>query len=202
MSFFEWLDNAGVVVWIRDSPSVFAYPTIISFHTFSMALLVGISCGLALRTLGAASGVPLAPLDRYFRLVWSGFYISVASGIPLLSTDAYNFLTNPVFYVKMGAIFCAVFTVRLLRTAVFAEGALPDRQPIRREGKILAGAVLLLWMVALTAGRVTAYDRFIAWETAGAVIVVSTIMLVVGFVGARMLRGAAAPSRAHVAARP
>ncbi len=191
MSFFDWLDNSSFVVLIRDSPSLLAYPTIIAFHTFSLALLVGMSCGLALRTLGVAADVPLAPLDRYFRLIWSGFFISAASGLPLLTTDAHNFLTNPVFYIKMGAIFSAVFTVRLLRAAVFAEAARPDRTPITKEGKVLAGAVLVLWMVALTAGRVTAYDRFIAWETAGAVIVLLAVVLVVGFAGARVLRGTA-----------
>jgi hypothetical protein len=191
VAFFEWLDNASFVVLIRDSPSVFAYPTIIAFHTFSLALLVGMSCGLALRTLGVAPGIPLAPLDRYFRFIWSGFLISVLSGVPLLSTDALNFLTNPFFYIKMGGIFAAVFTVRLLRAAVFAETASPDRVPIPREGKILAVAVLVLWMIALTAGRVTAYDRFIGWQTAGAVIVLLAAMLIVGFTGARVLRGAA-----------
>jgi hypothetical protein len=197
MSFFEWLDNASLVVWIRDSPSVFAYPTILAFHTFSLALLVGMSSGLALRTLGMARGIPLAALDRYFVFIRTGFYVSIASGLPLLATDAYTFLTNPVFYVKMGSIFGAVFTVRLLRTAVFSAQAQPDLRPIRAEGKVLAGAVLLLWMVALTAGRVTAYDRFIAWQTAGAVMVVSITMLVVGVVGARMFRGTPAPAPAH-----
>ncbi len=191
MSFFDWLDNSSFVVLIRDSPSVFAYPTIIAFHTFSLALLVGMSCALALRTLGVAAGVPLAPLDRYFRFIWAGFFISAASGLPLLTTDALNFLTNPVFYIKMGAIFSAVFAVRLLRRAVFADVARPERNVVSAEGKVIAGAVLVLWMVALTAGRVTAYDRFIAWETAGAVIVLLTLILVVGFAGARVLRGTA-----------
>ncbi len=199
MSFFEWLDNASLVAWIRDSPSVFAYPTIIAFHTFSLALLVGMSCGLALRALGAAATVPLAPLDKYFRFIWLGFAISAASGIPLMATDALNFLNNPVFYVKMGAIFAAVFTVRLMRRAVYSAAASPERNVVSAHGKVLSWCVLALWMVALTAGRVTAYDRFIAWETAGAVIVVLAISLVAGLVGARVVRGS---SSAQVQHRP
>lgn len=197
MALLDWLDNAGLVIWIRESTSVFAYPTIIAFHTFSLAMLVGMSCAVALRTLGVAASLPLAPLDRFFRLMWTGFYISAASGVLLLSADARGFLTNPVFYLKMAAVVVAVVAVRVLRTTVFVDAAGPGRSPVRGKGKVVAVAVLVSWLVALTAGRVTAYDRFIARETGGAVLVVAVVMLVAGYVGARAVRrtAAARPAR-------
>lgn len=199
MAFLDWLDNAGFVIWIRESTSVFAYPTILAFHTFSLALLVGMSCAVALRTLGVAASLPLAPLDRFFRLMWIGLYISAVSGVLLLSSDARGFLTNPVFSIKMAAVVVGVLAVRVLRTTVFVEAAGPDRGPVRREGKVVAGVVLVSWLVALTAGRVTAYDRFIAWETAGAVLVLAVVMLAAKFsyAGARVVRGTAAARRAR-----
>jgi hypothetical protein len=196
MAFLDWLDNSGVVIWLRESPSVLAYPTILAFHTFSLALLVGMSCAVALRTLGVAASLPLAPLDRFFRLMWIGLYISVASGVLLLASDARGFLTNPVFYIKMAAVAVAVVAVRVLRTTVFGEAARPDQDLVSRDGRVVARAVLVSWLVALTAGRLTAYDRFIAWETAGAVLVIAIVLLAAGYVGARVVRGPAAPRSA------
>lgn len=191
MSFFEWLDSSSFVVMVRDSPSVLAYPTVLAFHTFSLALLVGVSTGLALRVLGVAPGVPLPALDQYFRLVWAGFFVSVASGLPLLATDALNFLTNPVFYIKLGAVLGAVLTLRALRSAVFTPGAVRHDELAPGNGRLLAATLLLCWLVALTAGRVTAYDGFIMRQTAVALIVVVAVGLAAGFAGARVLRRSA-----------
>ncbi len=200
MSFLDWLDNTSFVIWIRESTSVFAYPTIIAFHTFSLVLLVGLSCAVALRTLGVARDVPLPPLDRFFRLMWIGFWISAVSGVLLLASDVRGFLDNPVFYVKLASIAVGVFMVWMLRRLVFREAAEPGRRPISSAGKTVAAGVLVTWLVALTVGRVLAYDRFIQWQTAGATLVLAIVMLVAGFVGARALRAtpaAAAPRTAR-----
>ncbi len=185
MGFLEFLENNGLAIWLRESPSVLAYPTLLAFHTFGMVVLVGISTGIALRTLGVASGVPLAPLGKFFRIMWRGALISVVSGALLLMLDARIFLTMPAFYIKMLAIGVAVMIMRSLRARVFSDRGGADTWPVSREGKVLAGAVLISWAVAITAGRVTAYAPFIRWQTAVAAVIL-TFVLFGGYFAARL----------------
>ncbi len=51
MGFLEFLETNSLAVWLSQSTSIFAYPTLLAFHTFGMAFLVGISTGIALRML-------------------------------------------------------------------------------------------------------------------------------------------------------
>ncbi len=184
MGFLEFLENNGLSIWLRESPSVLAYPTLLAFHTLGMVILVGISTAIALRMLGLASGVPLAPLGRFFPIMWRGSLISVVSGALLLILDARTFLTMPSFYIKLLAIVVAVMIMRLLRTRVFSDRGGVDIGPVPMEAQVLAGAVLISWGVAITAGRVTAYAPFIGWQTAIAVLIL-TVVLFGGYVAVR-----------------
>jgi hypothetical protein len=185
MGFLEFLENNGLAIWLRESPSVLAYPTLLAFHTFGMVVLVGISTGIALRTLGVAPGVPLAPLGKFFRIMWRGALISVVSGALLLMLDARIFLTMPAFYIKMLAIGVAVMIMRSLRARVFSDQGGAGTWQVPTEGKVLAGAVLISWAVAITAGRVTAYAPFIRWQTAVAAVIL-TFVLFGGYFAARL----------------
>lgn len=186
MGFLEFLENINLAIWLRESPSVLAYPTLLAFHTLGMVILVGISTGLALRTLGFAPGVPLAPLEKFFRIMWFGLAISVVSGALLLMLDARTFLTMPSFYIKLLAIAAAVMFMRSLRTVAFSARGDVDTWSVPREGQVLAGAVLLSWAVGITAGRVTAYAPFIGWQTGVAVVIVAGVLFG-GYIAVRRL---------------
>jgi len=187
MAFLAWLENSSFATWVRDSTSIFAYPTILAFHTFGLAFVVGTSAGIALRTLGFAPGLPLAPLEKFFRVMWLGFWVNASSGVVLLLIDATNFLTMPDFYIKLLAIAGAVASMRWLRATVFGDPASVDTRPVPMKGKILAGTSLTCWAVAVAAGRVTAYDGFIQRETAAAILILTVVLLVAGYIGARLL---------------
>lgn len=186
MGFLEFLENINLAIWLRESPSVLAYPTLLAFHTLGMVILVGISTGLALRTLGFAPGVPLAPLEKFFRIMWFGLAISVVSGALLLMLDARTFLTMPSFYIKLLAIAAAVMFMRSLRTVAFSARGGVDTWSVPRKGQVLAGAVLLSWAVGITAGRVTAYAPFIGWQTGVAVVIVAGVLFG-GYIAVRRL---------------
>ena len=186
MEILEFLENNGLAVWLRESPSVLAYPTLLAFHTFGMAFLVGTSTAIALRLLGFASSVPLAPLRKFFLVMWLGFAISVVSGALLLMLDAKQFLTMPAFYIKMLAIAAALTIMRLLRTRVFSDEAGVDTGPVPRKAPVLAGAVLISWAIAIAAGRVTAYLPFVGWQTAVAVLILTAVLLVGGYIAVRI----------------
>ena len=186
MELLAFLENNGLAIWFRESPSVLGYPTLLAFHTFGMAFLVGTSTAIALRVLGIASAVPLAPLTKFFPLMQVAFAISLVSGALLLMLDLTLFLTMGTFYIKLLAIVAALIFLRLLRARVLSAGAGEGIGSAPREAQILAGAVLISWVVAVTAGRVTAYDPFIGWQTAVAVFILTVVLLVGGYIAVRL----------------
>jgi len=156
MEFLQWLEQTSLSTWVRESPSVWAYPTVLLFHTVGLTLCVGIAAGIDLRILGWAPGVRLAPLERFFPILWTGFWINAATGVVLLMQDATTKLVNPAFYVKMLFIALAIVNVRMVRARVFGDPRI-DQEPLSTNAKALAVVSLLLWLGAVTAGRLLAY---------------------------------------------
>jgi hypothetical protein len=155
MEFLSWIENSAFSVWVRESPSIFAYAGILFLHTLGLAIVVGFSAMIDLRLLGVASDLPIAPLERFFPIMWTGFWINVVSGSILLAQDATTKFTNPIFGIKMVLIALAVADMALLRRVVFRGPQV--EHIVSGQGKLLAVASLLLWFGATTAGRLMAY---------------------------------------------
>lgn len=181
MQLLTAIENSSFPTFIRESPSVLGYPTILAIHTFGMAFLVGPNVAVALRVLGIAPRLPLAPLERYFPLMWVGFWVNAVSGVALTLLTPAKFLALPAFYIKLLAIACAVVNLRLLRSKVFSNSAKLDTRPVPAEGGTLAVASFVLWGVAIVAGKVMEYDTYIQVEAAIAVLVVLAMILVARF---------------------
>jgi hypothetical protein len=154
--FLKDIEESGLSVWIRDSPSVFAYWFILSFHAIGMGLLVGASAVIDLRILGFAGDLPLAPLKWLYRVIWIGFWIQVVSGVLLLVAWPTKALTNPDFYVKLTLIAVAISMMAMLKRRVFDDASLSEPAMMVR-GKVLAAWSLVVWAGAITAGRLLAY---------------------------------------------
>ena len=82
------LEQTGLATWVRESNSLWAYPTVLTLHTVGLGVLVGANWALDFRLLGVAPRVPLAPLRRLFPLMWFGFWINAVTGVLLLMADA------------------------------------------------------------------------------------------------------------------
>jgi hypothetical protein len=156
VDFLAWLEASSLGTWVRESSSLWAYPAILFFHTIGLGFLVGMNVAIALRLLGCASRIPLAPLERFYPIMWLGFWINALSGVALLIADATTKLTNPVFYIKMGFITLAVMNMVVIRRRLFGDPN-RDAKPIPASGRFLAAASLVLWAGAITAGRLMAY---------------------------------------------
>jgi len=69
MGMLVWLESLPLSVWVHESPSVWAQPTVLTLHTMGMGVLVGASWVLDLRLLGINRNVPLSafrcPTYRY-----------------------------------------------------------------------------------------------------------------------------------------
>jgi uncharacterized membrane protein len=156
MPFLARVESTAFASWVRESSSLWAYPTILFLHTVGLGFLVGLNAAIALRILGAARKLPLAPMEKFYPVMWAGFWVNALSGLALLAADATTKLTNPVFYIKMGFVSLAVVNMTLLRRRVFRNPAL-DLTPVTGFGRALAVASLLFWAGAITAGRLMAY---------------------------------------------
>jgi hypothetical protein len=162
VELLEAIQNTAFPTFIRESPSLLAYTLALSLHAMGLAVVVGLSSAVALRVLGFAPSIPLAPLQRLFPVMYVGFWVNALSGLALLSANLTGMLGNTLFYLKIAMIAGGVLVMRLLRHNVFnaqlaAGGALPA------EARTLAFASLACWAVALVAGRLTAYPYLIEY---------------------------------------
>src|SRR3954464_10593459 len=154
MTYLQWLSETAPVVWARESESVWAYPTILFLHTLGLGLLVGFATAIDFRILGFSSSLALAPMSRFFRLVWIGFWINALSGTALLVMAPAK-LSNPTFAVKMACIGLGVATSIWIRREVFPQTGTGAARDVHASplGKFLAASSLVLWAGAITAGR-------------------------------------------------
>ena len=156
MDFLLRLEQTGFSTWVRESSSLFAFPGILLLHTIGMALVVGISAGIDLRILGFAPALPLAPMEKFFPVLWIGFWINAATGTILVMQDATTKLVNWDFYLKMVFVALALINQRMLKKRVFRD-PLIDKAPLSMNVKVLAVTSIFFWLGAITAGRLLAY---------------------------------------------
>jgi hypothetical protein len=156
MDILSSLESSGFSVWVRESGSLFAFPGILLLHTFGMAILVGIVAAIDLRILGFAPALPLSPLGKFIPLLWLAFWVNAVTGTILLVADATTKMTNPDFGVKMGFIALAVVNQRMIQNRVLNDPQV-DNKPFSTNAKVLAVSSIVLWLGAITAGRLLAY---------------------------------------------
>src|SRR5678815_3610105 len=97
MDFLLRLEQSGFATWVREGGTIWGYPFILFCHTLGLGTLAGVNGSMDLRILGFAPQVPLAPLKRFFPLLWGAFALTAASGSALLVADATTKLASPVF---------------------------------------------------------------------------------------------------------
>ena len=159
MSFLSWLEASGFGTFVRESSSLLAYPTFSTVHTIGLSIIVGLSTVVALRLMGFASTMRLAPLKKLFPAMWFGFAINLVSGSGLAAAAATTTIPNPMFIAKITCVLGAVAILRVLQVRVFRDPEL-ESKPVDRTNKILAAAMLCLWLLGMITGRVIAYDFF------------------------------------------
>jgi hypothetical protein len=150
----EWLESTKLAVWIGESPSIWAHPTILTLHTIGMAILVGASWILDLRLLGVTRRVPLSAYRWVFPVISVGLLVNIVTGALLFIKNATKWGTAIPFFVKMVFIVASVATLMPLRSHLNR----PDADNAAG-GKfsLLAIASILSWTGAITAGRLLAY---------------------------------------------
>ena len=156
MNFLQAIQDSSFSQWVRESESLFAFAGILLMHTIGMGFVVGVNATIDLRILGFAPAVRLSALEKFFPILWVGFWLNAITGTILLAADATSKMTNPDFYVKMVFIALAVVNLKMMRSRVFGD-PLIDKVPPSNMAKALAITSLISWLGAITSGRLLAY---------------------------------------------
>jgi hypothetical protein len=154
--WFNWIEQTRFSIWMRESPSVLAFPNVLFLHTLAMAFLAGTNAAVDLRVLGFAPEMRLAPMEKFFPLMWSSFWVMLVTGLLLLFAYPTKAFTNPVWYVKFAFIALALWNTRSIQNQMFRDPRL-DAQPMPRQWKVLASTSLIFWAGAITAGKLLAH---------------------------------------------
>ena len=144
-------------MWLGESPSIWAFPTVLTLHTTGMAVLVGASWVLDLRLLGFNGRIPLSAYRWVFPAVGIGLLVNVVTGVMLFMKKATTWGTAIPFLVKMSLVIAGVATLALLRSHVLRNDADTEAGGNLRNLRLLAIASILAWTGAVTAGRLLAY---------------------------------------------
>ena len=152
--FFVWAEATSLSTWLRESPSLWAFPFVLILHTVGLAFFVGTNVAWDVRVLGFSLGIPLEALRRYFLVMWAGFWVNAFSGVLLLIAYPTKALTNPLFYTKLALIAFGVVLAFRIRREVNGLAARADAPPMAR---MLAAVSLACWIAVIFAGRLLAY---------------------------------------------
>lgn len=134
--------------------SSWAYPAVNTLHIIGIALLFGAIVPLDLRLAGwRREEASLASLSSVLLPVAIfGFILAALAGLLLFVADARAYAASPLFQAKLVLIAAALGNAWLLRRVDWQNPALSSRR------LAFAGAAsLLLWLGAITLGRLIAY---------------------------------------------
>ena len=157
MEFLAWLEAIAFATWVREAPTLWAYPTVLFLHTVGLGFLVGGNVAIDFRLLGVARRLPLAPMEALFPVMWGGFWINAASGVALLIADATTKLANPVFAIKMVFVLLGVANMAWWKRRLFRDSMIPDVGTVPTWAQLVAVSSLCLWIGATATGRLMGY---------------------------------------------
>jgi hypothetical protein len=156
MELLADVEQNALSVWVRESPSLLAFPFILYLHTLGLAMLAGINVGLDVWLL-ARRTIPSFDLKGVYRVMWLGFAINLLSGLTLLAAYPAKALTNWVFFAKLAMVVSALFVLeQTKRELVVTDGA---TRAVSGRARHLALASLILWAGTILAGRLLAYTH-------------------------------------------
>ena len=150
LPFFEWCENAELIVAMRSS--LWLFPVIESVHLIGLALIGGALLVVDLRLLGfGLRHQPVATLARDAeRWLIGSLCVMLPTGLLLFMSSAVKCYYLPVFWLKMAALLIALaFTFSIRRRVAMASGT--DVNPVWP--KVVGGASISIWSTVAIAGR-------------------------------------------------
>ena len=164
MQFLEWLQAWPFSEWVQVSE--WGFPTLLSFHSIGLAVVVGIIVMLDARVLGFGRSFPVSTFANLMPIAWLGFLVNFISGCLLFAADATKLVSNWPFLLKMACVVAGIAVAWMMsrdlrfpdyQTASLQEAETLGEPRVTGRLKLLAIASLLLWSGALIGGRLIAY---------------------------------------------
>ena len=154
--WFAAIENSGLSLWLRESPSLFALPGVLTAHTLAMGFLAGTNVLVAVRLLGFPRELPIPATERLFPIMWISFVVNFVTGVLLVAAYPTKAMTNPLFYAKLILLGCSVMTIRALHGYVTssAEG---DARLVAARARRVAALAIALWTATIIVGRLLPY---------------------------------------------
>lgn len=152
MAVLGWLEMTAFSVWVREGDTIWAFPAVLTLHTFGLGLLVGASAVVNLRLLGIGRRMPLAPMRPLFSVMWIGFWLNLVTGSMLFAAEATQRGPSMFFWTKLLFVAIGVASTVLIKRAAFDASEKTAPPP-----RLLASLSLLSWTSAIVAGRLLAY---------------------------------------------
>ena len=168
---FGWIEHTPIGLWVREAPTIWAFPFVLLLHTVGLGAVAGTSVLLNVSALHSPARWRAANFEPWFRFAWAGFAVNLVSGVLLLAAYTAKALTNPVFYVKMICVVAAMYQLQWLRNHDAAghvsTNAIPESDNVET-GDIRPGVpaaalrnsafmAFALWLIAVVTGRFLAY---------------------------------------------
>jgi len=158
--FLISLENTGISTFIRESSSFFAFPGVLTTHTFGFCFIMAANTIVSARILGFAKSIPFKPLKRLFPVMWLGWIITAITGTMLVMALAEKRVPNPILWTKL--VFIAVATPMMwkFQMKVWEDPSVTENN-IPASARTMAKWQLVLWMLILIAGRLIPYTATI-----------------------------------------
>lgn len=149
MDFFQWIEDSGLGVYIREDPWGFAIA--LSVHAIGMGVAVGVVIVTALRALNVLKGIPIVAFSNLYPVAWTGFFINLISGLALYSSHATEYSYQWVFGLKLALIIGGGLLLKAMIDSAATNGESAGKT------KLLAALTLASWLGAILTGRLMAY---------------------------------------------
>ena len=161
--FLIGLENTGISIFIRESPSYWGFPAILTAHALGYCFIVASSMIVSGRMLGYAKTIPLKPLRRLFPMMWIGLIVTAITGVLLIMAAAEKRVPNPILWFKLVLIAVATPMLWRYQIKVFSDPTVDDGH-IPGYARKLATWQIALWVVIMIAGRLIPYSATILGE--------------------------------------
>ena len=149
MAFFQWLEDTGLGVYMREDPWGFAIA--LSAHSIGMSMALGVVIVATLRALNVLRQIPLQAHAYLYPTAWAGFIVNLISGLALYVSHATEYSYQIVFMLKLGLIIAGGFLFKAMIDSAHDFGDDAGKT------KMMAALSLSCWILAIITGRLMAY---------------------------------------------
>jgi hypothetical protein len=159
VEILAWIEQTPVGLWVREAPTIWAFPFVLLLHTVGLGMVAGTAVMLNAYAIRRPQAWRAALLEPWFRFAWAGFAVNLVSGVLLLAAYPTKALTDPVFYVKIACVVVAMLELQWLRGRHGAQAADSSAGAGTSASAIRAAAIVafVFWTAAVVTGRLLAY---------------------------------------------